>query len=366
MANLFGANAYGGKAWKQGIPLGGKRSMHATQGLGRRSFETFAERSLLVLSARRNTLAGLLALPAFARAQDLPADRPIRIIVPTGAGGITDILARIVAHRLAGHLERPVVVDNRPGASGIIGTEAVVRAKPDGTTLLMVYPSHPVNPALKVRLPYDTERDLEPIGVVSTVSLALLVPQQLPAANVVQLISLAKKEHLNYASVGSGSLAHLAAELFRSLAGIEMTHIPFRSAPEAHTAVMKGDVAMFFDPPVTTLPLLQTGQVRAIGVSTRQRLPTLPDVPTIAESGLPGYEVLGWNGLLAPAGTPRAIIDRLSRALRAVLAEPDVQAQFARQGTELAPTTPEAFGAIIHADIIKWARLVHEAGIKPD
>jgi tripartite-type tricarboxylate transporter receptor subunit TctC len=320
---------------------------------------------------RRSLLAGLaplppaLAVPA-ALAQELPADRPIRIVVPTGAGGITDILARIVANRLAQRLGRPVVVDNRPGASGIIGTEAVVRSRPDGTTLLMVYPSHPVNPALKARLPYDTERDLAPISTVTTVALVLLVPRDGPDRDVAGLIARAKRERLNYASVGSGSLAHLAAALFCSTAGIEMTHVPFRSAPEAHTALMRGEVAMFLDPPITTLPLLAGNQVRAIGVSTRERLASLPEIPTIAEAALPGYAVLGWNGLLAPAGTPAPIITLLNREVVAILGEPEVRAQLDRQGTMPAPCSPEEFAALIRADIAKWARVVREAGIQPD
>jgi tripartite-type tricarboxylate transporter receptor subunit TctC len=321
-------------------------------------------------TTRRRALAGAaaaaVAAPVVAGAQDLPSDRPIRIVVPTGAGGITDILARIVAGRLSARLERPVVVDNRPGAGGVIGTEAVARARPDGTTLLMVYPSHTANPSLKARLPYDTERDLAPIGMVTTVSLVLLVPRDLPAADAAELIALARRERLNYASVGSGSLAHLAAELFRSMAGLEMTHVPFRSAPEAHTALIKGEVAMFLDPPITTLPLLHGGQVRAVGVSTRRRLAALPEVPAIAEAALPGYEVQGFNGLLAPAGTPPAVVARLGRELRGILAEPEVRAQLARHGTEPAPTTPEEFGARIHADIARWARVVREAGIRPD
>ncbi len=317
---------------------------------------------------RRAALAGAAALaaPAIGFAQELPADRPIRIVVPTGAGGITDILARIIANRLSQRLGQPVVVDNRPGASGIIGTEAVVRARPDGTTLLMVYPSHPVNPALKARLPYDTERDLAPISIVTTVALVMLVPRDGPDRDVAGLIARAKRERLNYASVGSGSLAHLAAELFRSMAGLEMVHVPFRAAPEAHAAVIKGEVAMFLDPPITTLPLLAGNQVRAIGVSTPSRLATLPDVPTIAEAALPGYEVMGWNGLLAPAGTPRPVIERLNREVVAILAEPEIRAQLARHGADPAPNTPEQFAAIIRADIAKWGRVVREAGIQPD
>lgn len=318
---------------------------------------------------RRATLAGLAAtvwLSAIGRAQTLPADRPIRIVVPTGAGGITDILARIIAARLAERISQPVIVDNRPGASGIIGTDAVVRAQPDGTTLLMVYPSHPVNPALKARLPYDTERDLAPISTITTVALVLLVPREGPDRDVSSLIARAKRERLNYASVGSGSLAHLAAELFRSSAGVDMVHIPFRSAPEAHASVMRGEVAMFFDPPITTLPLLAGNRVRALGVSTRNRIAALPEVPTIAEAALPDYDVVGWNGLLAPAGTPRPIIDRLNSEIVAILAEPEVRAQLERQGTMPAPSTPDEFATLIHTDIAKWAKVVSEAGIQPD
>ena len=306
-----------------------------------------------------------LALVNSAQAQDMP-DRPVRIVVPTGAGGITDILARIVAQHLAPRIGQPVVIDNRPGASGIIGTEAVVRSRPDGTTLLMVYPSHAANPALKARLPYDTERDLAPISIVSTVALVALVPKDSPDRNAADLIARAQRVRLAYASVGAGSLAHLAAALFCSMAKIEMLHVPFRSAPEAHASVMKNEVAMFLDPPITTLPLLQGDKVRAIGASTKARLAALPTVPTIAESGLPGFEVQSWNGLLAPAGTPAALVQRYSREVQAILTDPAVRAEFARHGTDPSPTTPETFASIIHADILKWTSVVREAGITPD
>ncbi len=307
----------------------------------------------------------LLAGRAKSQTQEWP-DRPVRIVVPTGAGGITDILARIVAQHLSPRISQPVVIENRPGASGIIGTEAVVRSRADGTTLLMVYPSHPANPALKARLPYDTERDLAPISIVSTVALVALVPKESPDRTAADLIARAKRERLAYASVGAGSLAHLANALFCAQAGIEMLHVPFKSAPEAHASVMKGEVAMFMDPPITTLPLLAGDKVRAIGVSTSRRLAALPEVPTIATSGLPGFEATGWNGLLAPAGTPPALVARYSAAVREILADPAVRAEFARHGTEARPTTPDEFATIIHADIAKWGRAVREAGITPD
>jgi tripartite-type tricarboxylate transporter receptor subunit TctC len=318
---------------------------------------------------RRRDIAGLAlsasAVPHIARAQTYPT-RTVRIIVPTGAGGITDILARIVAGRLAERIGQPVVVENRPGASGIVGTEAVARAAPDGYTLLMVFPSHPVNPSLKAQLPYDTVRDFAPITTITTVSLVILVPPNLPARTVPELIALARRERLTFASVGSGSLGHLGAELFRSMAGIELTHVPYRSAPAAQTALLRGDVSTFFDPPITAVPHVREGRLRAIAVSTRERSRLLPHVPTVHESGLPGYEVMGWNGLLAPAGTPQPVVQRLNDEVRAILAEPEVLRQLADQGADPAPATPEAFGQRIRDDITKWAEVIRSAGIQAD
>ena len=316
---------------------------------------------------KRDTGAAMLSLlagAASAVAQDYPT-RAVRIVVPTGAGGITDIIARIVAARLTERLGQPVVVENRPGASGIIGTEAVARAQPDGHTLLMVYPSHPVNPSLLAQLPYDTQRDFAPITTITTVSLVILVPPTLAARSVAELIALARRERLTYATVGSGSLGHLGAELFRSMAGIELTQVSYRSAPAAQTALIRGEVAMFFDPPITAVPHVRDGRLSALGVSTRERSALLPDVPAIAEF-LPGYEVLGWNGILAPAATPAAIVQRLNREIRAVLAEPEVLRQLAQQGADPAPTDPDSFARRIREDIAKWATVIRDAGIRPE
>jgi len=323
------------------------------------------------MTLRRRTALGV-ALGAFAAApaamgqeQDWPS-RPVRIVVPTGAGGITDILARILAQRLSDRLGQQFVVDNRPGASGIIGTEHVARSRPDGYTLLMVFPSHPVNPSLKQRLPYDTERDLAPVTMVTMVTPVLVVPPDLPARNVSELIALARRERLTFASVGVGSLGHLTAEMFRIAAGIELTHIPFRGVPQVQTALLRGEVSMFFDTPSTALPMMREGRLRALAVGTATRSPAMPEVPTIAESGLPGFEVFGWNGILAPAGTPRPIIERLNAAIHAVMREPEVARQLAEQGAEPAPNSPEEFAARISADIAKWASVVREAGIRPE
>jgi tripartite-type tricarboxylate transporter receptor subunit TctC len=307
--------------------------------------------------------SGLVA--SGARAQAYPS-KPIRIVVPTGAGGITDIVARIVGARLSERVGQPVMIDNRPGASGIIGTEVAARAAPDGYTLLMVYPSHPVNPTLKKQLPYDTLRDFTGITTLTTVSLVLLVPPSLPVKNVQELIALAKKDRVTFASVGAGSLAHLGAELFRSRTGIELTHVPYRSAPAAQQALMSGEVMVFFDTPITAVPLVRDGRLRALGVSTLTRSPLLPDVPTIAEAGVPGYEVLGWNGILVPSATPMPVVEKLNTELRAVLAEPDIRAKLEQQGAEPAPMEQAAFARLIRDDVDKWGELIRAAGIQPE
>ncbi len=301
-----------------------------------------------------------------ATAENYPA-RPIRIVVPTGAGGITDILARIVGQRLGEGLGQPVIVDNRPGASGIVGSDIVAKSTPDGYTLLMVYPSHPVNPSLHAKMPYDTVRDFAPITMVSAVTLVLIVNAAFPAKNLQELIAMAKEQpgRLNYGSVGSGSLGHLGAELFRSLARVNLTHVAYKGAPQVTTALLSGEVSIFFDTPITVLPQVKAGKIRALGVSTKTRLAVLPDVPPIADA-VPGYEVLGWNGILAPAGTPQAIIERVNAETVKVLRTPAVIALLATHGVDPIGNTPQQFSAIVRADLGKWAKVIKEAGIKAD
>jgi tripartite-type tricarboxylate transporter receptor subunit TctC len=287
------------------------------------------------------------------------------MIVPTGPGGITDILARLVGKSITDQLGQPVIIDNRSGAGGVLGTRAAAQADPDGYTLLMVFPSHAANPALYIKLPYDSEKDFAPISMVTKVSEIMLVPNSSPAKSVPEFIALARKEQLNYASVGVGSLAHLATELFLKTAGVKMTHIPYRGVPQAQQAVMTGEVAVFFDTPITALPQIRAGAVRALGISTRTRLAVEPELPTIAESGLPGYEVTGWNGVLAPANTPRPIIDKLNKAIVEALKTPDIDKFLREQGLEPAGNSPEQFAAMMHSDIEKWIRVTREAGIQP-
>jgi tripartite-type tricarboxylate transporter receptor subunit TctC len=310
------------------------------------------------------TACFVLALSSGAMAQDYPA-RTIKMIVPTGAGGITDILARLVGKSISEQLGQPVIIDNRTGAGGTIGTRAAAQAEPDGYTLLMVFPSHAANPALYANLPYDSEKDFAPISMVTRVSEILLVPNSSPAKSVKDLIELARKDQLNYASVGVGSLAHLATELFLAMAGVGMTHIPYRSVPQAQQAVMTGEVAAFFDTPITALPQIRAGAVRALGVSTRKRLAAAPEIPTIAEAGLADYEVTGWNGVLAPANTPRPIIDKLNKTIVETLKTPEMEKFLMEQGLEPAGNSPEEFARLMHADIEKWIRVTREAGIKP-
>ena len=301
---------------------------------------------------------------AFA-AEPYPA-RPIRLIVPIGAGGASDTLARIVADKLRGGLGQQVIVDNRPGASGIVGSDIVAKAVPDGYTILLVYTSHPVNPSLYKDLPYDTVRDFAPVTMLSTQSLVLLVDTSSPIQSVKDLIAraTAKPGQLNYAGVGIGSLGHLGAELFALLSGIKLTLVPYKGVPQAQTALISGEVQMFFDTPVTSIPQVKAGRLRALGVSTKTRLANLPDVPTIVESGVPGYEVTGWNGILAPVKTPREIIDRLNIEIVKVLRSPDVIAKVDAQGIGLAGNSPDEFGAFIRAEIEKWAKVIKDAGIK--
>jgi tripartite-type tricarboxylate transporter receptor subunit TctC len=307
-------------------------------------------------------LALIVAPPA--HADDYPT-RTIKMIVPTGAGGITDILARLVGKYISEQLGQPVVIDNRTGAGGTIGTRAVAQAEPDGYTLLMVFPSHAANPALYAKLPYDSEKDFAPISMVTKVSEILLVPNTSPAKTVKEFVELARKGQLNYASVGVGSLAHLSMELFLSTAGVKITHVPYRSVPQAQQAVMTGEVAAFFDTPITALPQVKAGTVSALGISTAKRLAVAPEIPTIAEAGLAGYEVVGWNGVLAPAGTPRPIIDKLNKVIVDALRTPEMEKLLMEQGLEGVGNSPEEFAALMHADIEKWKRVTREAGIEP-
>ncbi len=286
--------------------------------------------------------------------------------MPTGAGGITDIVARWTGQKLAESVGQPVLIENRPGAGGTIGTQLVAKSPPDGYTLLWVFPSHPVNPALYPKLPYDTIRDFAPIAKVTNVDLVLVVNASVRAQTVGELVALEKANpgSMNFGAVGEGSLGHLAAVVFNRMAGTRFVHVPYRGAPQVEAALLANDVQIFFDVPVTAAPQVKAGKVRALAATSSRRIATLPDVPTMAEAGIPGYEVTGWNGILAPAGTPREIIRKLNDEVVRILRRADAKEWFAARAIDVVGSSPEEFGAIIEADIAKWAKIVAETGMK--
>lgn len=309
--------------------------------------------------------APLLLNASGAAAQAFPA-RPIHMIVGFPPGGPNDIVARIVAQKLGEALGQNVVVENRPGAAGNIGTELTAKAAPDGYTLLMGSTGpQAINPAIYANLPFDVMRDLAPVALVAQIPSALVVNPSLPVQSVSELIALAKKQpgKLNYGSGGSGTTLHLSGELFASSAGVKLVHVPYKGTAPAIADVAGGQVEMIFAAIPSVLPLVNAGKLRMLAVTTRSRSPAVPNVPTVAESGLPGYEVTPWFGVFTTAGTPKPIVQRLSEEIRKVVGRADVQEAFAKQGTEPASSTPEEFQELLKAEIAKWSRVVKEAGI---
>jgi tripartite-type tricarboxylate transporter receptor subunit TctC len=309
-----------------------------------------------------------LALAFFAlqlAAQDYPS-RPVRIVVPFSAGGPNDIIARLVAHRLGEALGQQMVIDNRPGAGGNIGTDSVAKAPADGYTLLSAGPGSLITNPLLAKVPYDTARDFAPVSLMAGAPNVLVVHPSVPAKSVEELIALARAQpgRLNYASAGAGSNAHLAAALFAAMAGVDLAHVPYRGTGPGLNDLAAGQVqlAIFGIPPV--LPHVKRGALRALAVTGKRRSTELPDVPTVDEAGVPGYEVNPWYGLLAPAGTPAPIVARLSAEVTKIVRAPDMRDKLAAQGAEAAGGTPEEFAAVIRADTVLWTRVIREAGIK--
>ncbi len=303
--------------------------------------------------------------PAMAQVAAYPS-RPIRIIVPQSPGGSTDLTARLVAQRLSEVFKQTAVVDNRPGAGSTSGTEIVVRAAPDGHTLLVVASSLTINPALYTRLSYDAIRDFAPITQLSRFPNLLAAHPALPVKTLQDVIALAKAKpgQLNYASAGTGTGTHMSGELLKQMTGIDMVQIPFKGGAPAVIAAMGGQTQLIIGTSVGTLPHVRSGKLRGIAVTSAQRAPSAPEIPTFAESGVPGYDHEPWNGLLAPAGTPRPIIARLNAEVVRLLATPEVRKIFAHEGAEAAGNSPEAFAAIVKSETLKWAQVVKAAGIK--
>jgi len=307
--------------------------------------------------------AAVFAQPARA---DYP-DRPIRLVVPTGAGGITDILARILGERLGAVLKQPVVIENKAGAAGVIGSQIVAGAKPDGYTLLMAFPSHVANPSTVKSLPYDTARDFAPIAKVGQVAEIVLVGKDSGIDSMQALAARARKgkDAIAYGSVGAGSQGDVCTQVFQMQAGVQMLSVAFKGEPDMLMALLRNDIQVAFTSPPAALPMIKSGKVRALAISSAKRFPSLPDIPTIAESGFPGYDVTGWNAIFAPRGTPPEIVATLNKAVNDVLADPAVAAKFVELGVPPLGGTPEALQESVVRDIGMIRKLLDDAGFVP-
>ena len=319
---------------------------------------------------RRCALASLAATLLVVATPVLAAypDHPVRIIVPFAAGGLNDAVARLVQPYLEKSLGQPVIVENRPAASGIVGTDAVAKAPPDGYMLLMVASSHTVIPATNAKLPYDAEKDLATVAMIGKNPLLFVVNNKVEAKTLGELVAAAKAKPgvLNYASPGAASQTHLVVELFSQRAGIKLQHIPYRGGAPAVLAVVAGDTQFTVISPLASLPQIQAGTLRALAAGSLTRDPQFPDLLTVAESGFPGFEAIQWVGMLTTAGTPREIIDRLNAELNRALKDPDLIAKLATQGVSPAGGTPEEFQKIISTEIKNWTEIAKAANIKAE
>lgn len=302
-----------------------------------------------------------------ASAQPYP-DKTVRMIVPFGAGGPADIFARYLGQRLQEPLGQSFVIEDRPGAGSIIGTEAAARSPADGYTLLVMSNTHTVNESLVTKKPFVLMKDFVPVAPINSSDLLLVVHPSVPAKSVKQLIALAKARPggLNYASSGTGTPYHMAGELFKAMAHVNIVHIPHRSSGDARTSVMSGQVEMMFDAITTMLPIAKSGRVRALATTGKTRSSIAPDLPTVSEAGVPGYESTIWLGIMAPTGTPQPVIDRLNAEISKIVSRPDVKKAWSDQGAVPLTMTPAGFGKFLNSDIAKWAKIVKISGAKTD
>ena len=312
--------------------------------------------------------AVLVAAAGCAGAQGYPS-QPIKLIVPFTAGGTTDILARTIGQKLGESLRQPVIVDNRPGAGGNIGADLVAKAKPDGYTLVMgTIGTQSINASLYSKMPYDSAKDFAPITLVAIVPNVLVVNPTVPAKSVAELIALAKSKPgaLNFASSSTGGSPHLSGEMFKQMAGVDIAHVPYKGSAPAITDLLGGQVQLMFDNLPSALPQVKAGKLRALAVTSARRSPAAPDLPTIAEAGVPGYEVDSWFGILAPAGTPREIVNKLNAEIVKILQMPDVKERLSEQGAVPVGDTPEHFAEHIRKETVKWAKVVKASGARAD
>ena len=295
--------------------------------------------------------------------------RPIRLVVPSSAGaGVTDIMARLVGQRLSESLGQQIVIDNRPGASGILGSEVVAKAAPDGYTLLIANVSLIVNPFLYSKMPYDPLTDFLPVTMVNSAPLQLVVHPSVPANSVAELVAYAKSRpgQLNYGSGGLGSTPYLSAELFKSITGIDVVHVPYKGGAPALTELVGGQLTFMIENVPGTMPFVKSGKLRALAITSPQRSPLAPELPTMVEAGVPGYEMSGWNGIFAVKGTPPEIVAKLNTELVKILRAPEVKEQLAALGAEPVGDTPEEFRAFLKADMARWGKIIQEKGIRPE
>lgn len=303
-----------------------------------------------------------------AAASDYP-NRPIRLVCPYAAGGLTDVLARLLAKRLSDRIGQPVIVENRTGAGGIIGVDAVAKSPADGYTIVLVAQGlASVNASLHKNLPYDTLRDFAPISLISTFSLVFVGNPELPPKSMEEFLKMARAKpgKLDYGSAGNASTSHLMTELLKDQAGIDVVHIPFRGESVAFTELMGGRLTGMFATLGGALPLIQSGKLRPLAVATKERNSQLPNVPTVSESGVPGFEVMGWYGILAPVNVPKNILDRLSKEFMAMANEPEMRQMLASRGMDAVGSTPEAFGKMIKSETERWRKVVTKANIQAD
>ena len=312
--------------------------------------------------------ASLLSSPALLLAQAAYPNKPIRYIVPVAPGGGSDIVGRIIAVELFNQWGQVVVVDNRPGAGSTVGTSIVAKAPADGYTVLVSSSSVAISPALYKNLDFDIKRDLAGVTLIASQPSILAVHSSVPAGSVKELIALARAHpgKLTYASAGPGSATHLGTELLKYAAGIDLLHIPYRSAGQATSALLSGETKILLTNMASVLPHVRSGRIKALGVSSRQRSPLAPDVPTVAEAGVPGFEYSTWYGMLAPAATPRFIVNRLQADVANIIKSPQLRERFAAQGLDLYGTSPAEFGAYLNTEIAKWDKVVRMAGVRAD
>ena len=320
-----------------------------------------------MLVVRSIAVCALALMSAAAQGQAYPT-KPIRIIVPFAAGGPADVYARVLGRNMQETLGQPFVVENRPGGGSVVGTDVVAKAPADGYTLLLMSNTHTVNESLLPKKPFQLMRDFAPIAPINYSDLVLVIHPSVGIDSVKRLLAMAKARPgvLNYASSGPGTPYHMAGELFKSMAKVDIVHVPYKGSSGARTDVLGGQVEMMFDAITTMAPNVQAGRVHALATTGRARSAVLPNVPTVDEAGVPGYDAVIWLGIMAPAGTPKAVVDRLNAEVRKVLARADIKDAWKKQGAETMDMSPEKFTEFLRGDIAKWAKVVKDAGIKVD